>query len=535
MLYCERNEVIYVTHFMKLRSQPFENIRNGSKTIELRLNDEKRRKIRVGDVIVFLHGKRPNQYLQCTVKALHASPSFAELFHKVNPLHCGFREGDALTMGDYYSPEEERTWGVLGIEIQVTGYGRENSPIAKDGGTVLAAALDASMPDTAVKKALEKLPATDGRLLLVAVGKAAWQMAYAAYDVLGANISGGIVITKHGHSRGQIGNLMIREAGHPVPDDHTYSATEEALALTAGLAAEDRVLFLLSGGGSALFEKPLLPCKEMEDITRHLLACGAEITEINTLRKRFSAVKGGRFAEHIFPAKVFSVILSDIIGDPVDMIASGPAYPDSATAEDALKIAERYALPLSEAARELLAQETPKELPGVETMVTGSVKELCAAVEKKCAELGYQTHVLTDTLSCEARAAGEQFAVLAREHAGMGKQAFIMGGETVVKLIGNGLGGRNQEMALAAAIGLDGLACVWFGSLGSDGTDGPTDAAGGCASGDTLQRMREKGVDATSSLDNNDAFHALQASGNLLFTGPTGTNVNDVSVLLMGE
>ena len=523
-----------MTHFMKLKDRFFESIKSGSKTIELRLYDEKRRRISVGDEIVFLHGEDPASYLQCRVTEMTVCSSFEKLLEQVEPASCGFRAGEKLPMREYYTPEEEQKWGVVGIGLQLHGFGMEDSPLARDGGMALASALQAAMPDTAVKKALEQLPETEGKLLLVAVGKAAWQMAHAAYGVLGKEIYGGIVITKHGYSMGQIGNLVIREAGHPVPDEDTYSATEEVLALTAGLSDKDRVLFLLSGGGSALFERPLLPSAEMESITRALLACGAEITEINTLRKRFSAVKGGKFARHVFPAGVFSVILSDIIGDPVDMIASGPAYPDSSTCEQAKGIAKKYALTLSEAAQALLEQETPKELPGAETLVTGSVKELCLAAEKQCIAMGYETHVLTDTLSCEARIAGEQFVCLAKKYAGSGKKAFLMGGETVVKLKGNGLGGRNQEMALAVAIGIDGMEKVWFGAMGSDGTDGPTDAAGGCATGETVKRMRRKGVDAVAALENNDAFHALQASGNLLFTGPTGTNVNDVAVLLIG-
>ena len=409
------------------------------------------------------------------------------------------------------------------------------SPLQEHAGKVISAALHAAMPDTAVKAALQKLPKTEGELLLVAIGKAAWQMASAAHSLLGDKISRGIIITKHGHSMGAIGKLTIREAGHPVPDAHTYAATEEALAMTAGLTEKDRVLFLISGGGSALFEKPLLPSEEMEAVTRALLGCGADITEINTIRKRFSGVKGGKFARHIAPARVFSVILSDVLGDPMDMIASGPAYPDSATAEDAIAIAKKYSLPLSEAAWRLLQEETPKELPGVESYVTGSVKVLCEAAEKVCREQGYETVLLTDTLNCEARNAGAWFASLARENAGKGKKAFLAGGETVVKLKGNGLGGRNQEMALAAAIGMEGLENVLFFSLGSDGTDGPTDAAGGWADGSTVHEIQKNGFSPSDALDNNDAYHALIGSGNLLFTGPTGTNVNDISVLLIGE
>lgn len=211
----------------------------------------------------------------------------------------------------------------------------EDQKIREDARKIMDAALHAALPDTAVEKALAEMPDASGRLILVAAGKAAWQMAAAAYRILGERIDDGIVITKHGHAMGAIGNLTIREAGHPVPDADSYNATEAALTMTAGLKVTDTVLFLLSGGGSALFEKPLIPPEEMDDITRQLLACGADIVEINTLRKRLSAVKGGKFAQHAAPARVYSVVLSDILGDPLDMIASGPAYPDSSTAEQA--------------------------------------------------------------------------------------------------------------------------------------------------------------------------------------------------------
>ena len=221
-------------------------------------------------------------------------------------------------------------------------------------------------------------------MLLVAAGKAAWQMAHAAVQALG-RVDGGVVVTKYGHVKGEIPGISCYEAGHPVPDDNSFAATEKALALVQGLTAEDTVLFLLSGGGSALFEKPLVSGGELQDITNQLLASGADIVEMNTIRKRLSAVKGGRFAQHCAPARVFSIVLSDILGDPLDMIASGPAVPDSSTCAQALAIAEKYHLNLSEQAKALLAQETPKALDNVTTQITGSVRELCIRVHtSKC-------------------------------------------------------------------------------------------------------------------------------------------------------
>ena len=398
---------------------------------------------------------------------------------------------------------------------------------------IIEAALSAAQADTAVKKALHAADFSAGKLILVAAGKAAWQMAQAAYEELGERIDRGIVITKHEHSRGTIGNFSICEAGHPVPDENSFQATQCAIDMVSGLCEKDTVLFLLSGGGSALFEKPLIPAADLERLTKELLSCGADITEINTLRKRFSAVKGRRFAQLCQPAKVFTVVLSDVLGDRLDMIASGPAYPDSTTAEDALRIADKYKLTLTDEMRRLLSVETPKALCNVETHITGSVRQLCAAAKQVCEELGYETTILSDCLCCAARDAGSFLGSIARTHGNSGKKlAFLAGGETVVQLTGSGLGGRNQELALAAAEQIAGLnACVF--SLGSDGTDGPTDAAGGYVDGKTAALLKEKGISISETLRNNDSYHALLACGGLIITGPTGTNVNDLSVLLI--
>ena len=300
------------------------------------------------------------------------------------------------------------------------------------------------------------------------------------------------------------------------------------------LGQEDHVLFLLSGGGSALFELPLLPAEELEDLTQQLLASGANVVEINTLRKRLSGVKGGRFAQRCAPAQVFNIILSDVIGDLVDMIASGPTSPDSSTSAQALEIAERYALRLSPQARRLLEQETPKALEHVQTQITGSVRELCAAAAEACRERGYTPVYLTDRLSCEAREAGVFLSEIARSHAEDGiSLAYIAGGETVVHLKGDGLGGRNQELALAAAEGLRGLEQAAVFSVGSDGTDGPTDAAGGYVDGSTARQLDALGEGVDSYLARNDAYHALAKTDGLIVTGPTGTNVNDVAVVLI--
>ena len=395
-------------------------------------------------------------------------------------------------------------------------------------------AIDAAMPDAAVRRALaahRDFLNAPGRLILVAVGKAAWTMARAAWDE--AAFDGGVIVTARGCAHGPVGNAAIIEAGHPIPDEMSILGAETALERVRGLTEHDRVLFLLSGGGSALFEKPLIAPDELARITDCLLRSGADIVAINTIRKRLSAVKGGRFALACRPARVLSLVLSDVLGDPLDMIASGPAAPDTSTSREALALAGRYALPLSDAARACLARETPKALDNVESEIIGSVSLLCASAADTARALGYEPLLLTDRLDCEAREAGAFLAAMAKTHAGRGRRAFILGGETVVHVRGRGLGGRNQELALAAAGGLNGLNAALM-SVGSDGRDGPTDAAGGCVDGASLERCRAAGVNIAAALADNDAYHALQAVDGLIFTGPTGTNVNDVAVGLIG-
>ena len=406
--------------------------------------------------------------------------------------------------------------------------------LREDANTIIRAAITAAMPDAAVRRALQDADFGDGRLVLIAAGKAAWQMAKAACDTLGKRIGSGVVVTKYDHSKGELPGLSIYEAGHPVPDENSFTGTQAAIDAVSGLSVRDTVLFLLSGGGSALFEKPLIPKEDLDRLTRELLASGADITEMNTVRKRFSAVKGGRFAELCKPARVFSVVLSDIIGDPLDMIASGPAYPDASTCEEALEVARKYRLTLTPQMEELIRQETPKSLTNVETRVTGSVRQLCLAAAESAKALGYRSQILTASLCCTARDAGSMLAEIARYHQDTEESlAFILGGETVVHLTGHGMGGRNQELALAAAPGISGFADTAIFSVGSDGTDGPTDAAGGYVDGNTNRLLLEKGYRVFDILQDNNAYHALKAAGGLVMTGPTGTNVNDFSVLLI--
>lgn len=409
-----------------------------------------------------------------------------------------------------------------------------NNELRKISDNIINAAINAVLPDEAVKRALSGKEFS-GKVILVATGKAAWQMAKAAEDYLGDKIDKGVVVTKYDHVKGDINRCVCIEAGHPVPDENSFKGTQEAIDAVSNLSANDTVLFLISGGGSALFEKPLIPGEELQDITNQLLACGADIVEINTVRKRLSAVKGGKFAKICEPAQVYAIVLSDILGDPLDMIASGPACPDTSTCDDANKIIAKYNIRLSDKAKELMNIETPKQLDNVTTQINGSVRQLCSAVEKECVKYGYEPVMLTDQLCCQAKEAGSFLASIAKTHINSGrKMAFIAGGETVVNLTGHGKGGRNQEIALAASSAISGLSNVAVFSVGSDGTDGPTDAAGGYVDSDTHMELKKLGIDEYEVLKENDAYHALEKVGGLIKTGPTGTNVNDVAVVLIG-
>ena len=408
-----------------------------------------------------------------------------------------------------------------------------NQILRRDAQQIAEAAIAAVKPDEAVWRALKNVT-LGRRVFLVAVGKAAWQMAAAAVAHLERPIHRGIVVTKYSHVMGQIPGCVCYEAGHPVPDGNSFVATEAVLDMTKGLTESDTVLFLLSGGGSALFEKPLVTPEVLQDVTRKLLSGGAGITEINTIRKRLSAVKGGRFAHHCAPAQVEAIILSDVLGDPVDMIASGPTAADPATKMEARAIANRYGVDSFPGVSECLETETPKEVSHVHTQIIGSVRQLCKAAGEAAARLGYECIFLSDCLDGEASDTGRALAKELKKYASGGRKiALLAGGETVVHVKGSGLGGRNQELALAAAQVLDGIPNAALISVGSDGTDGPTNAAGGYADGDTVRELARKGMDIAAYLANNDAYHALDAVGNLIITGPTGTNVNDVTIGLI--
>jgi glycerate 2-kinase len=390
------------------------------------------------------------------------------------------------------------------------------------------------------------------RILVVGFGKASPAMAQAVEEVLGERISGGLVVTKEGHAL-PLRRLEVVEAGHPLPDARGEDAARRILGLARQAGRQDLLLCLVSGGGSALLPLPA-PGLTLEDkgrTTELLLRSGTTIEELNTVRKHLSAIKGGWLARAAHPATVVALVLSDVLGDRLDAIASGPLAPDPTTYRDALEILERYGLldEVPPAVRCHLERgeagqvpETPK--PGdpaferVHTVIVGSLAQAAQAAAARARKLGYHTSILTTFLEGEAREVGRVVAALALEERKAARPlplpaCLVLGGETTVTVRGRGKGGRNQELALSAALALEGVRGVLVVSFATDGTDGPTDAAGGVVDGTTVSRARACGHDPRQHLACNDAYPCLDAVGDLLRTGPTRTNVNDLVLVLI--
>jgi len=396
------------------------------------------------------------------------------------------------------------------------------------------------------------------QLYLVSFGKAAFPMARALTEAVDGILSRGVLITKDGHApaSGLPEKIAVYEAAHPVPDLRGVLATEKAMALVREADRETLVVCLISGGGSALLVAPHagIDLGEKQVVTQLLLRAGADIGEMNTVRKHLSRIKGGRLAELAYPARVVSLILSDVIGDPLDVIASGPTAPDETTFQDALAVLDRYRLKdrIPDKALDILTRgargeipETPKErnplFDRVENIIIGSNREALQVAEKEALARGYATVVLSSELKGEAREVGNWLAgqaVAAYRASGptaRRKICLIAGGETTVTVTGKGLGGRNTELALAFAREIKGMEGITLLSAGTDGTDGPTDAAGAIVDGGTMDRGEASGLDVAACLAENDSYHFLEKTRDLLITGPTGTNVMDLQIILLDD
>ena len=390
-------------------------------------------------------------------------------------------------------------------------------------------------------------------ILVVGAGKAGASMASAVEDILGDKITGGIVVVKDGHAR-PLRRITVLEASHPVPDIRGIEAAGSIVSLLETRAAPDTlVLCLISGGGSALMPLPTPPItlSDKQETTNLLLRCGASIDEINVVRKHISRVKGGRLAQAAYPSRLFTLILSDVVGDPLDVIASGPTVGDPSTFSDCRKTLESYKIwhEAPESVRQIVErgidgdlEETP--IPGdrifdlVSNVIIGNNHRALEAASAMASSLGFDTLTLSSRMTGEAREVGTMLATKASETRHSGNPlsppaCMLAGGETTVTIRGGGKGGRNQELALSAALKLSQSTGIVVAAIGTDGTDGPTDAAGAIVDTTTVERARKQGLDPLEYLNRNDSYNLLDPIGDLLVTGPTGTNVMDLMIVLI--
>lgn len=386
---------------------------------------------------------------------------------------------------------------------------------------------------------------TAERIVVLAAGKAAGPMARAAYELVGDRIANGLVVTKDGHEP-VLENLKTLYASHPEPDERGVEAARRAEELVESLEEGDLLLALVSGGASALLADPvpLIKIDDLKQLTSGLLRSGADIEEINTVRKHVSVLKGGGLVKLAHPAPAIALLLSDVVGDDPSSIASGLTTPDSTTLEDVRGVLERYEIEVPQAVTEYLqnAEETPKPsneiFDEVVNIICGSGRHAAEAAAEKARELGYEPLILSTLITGDAAESGVLYAAIIREILATSNPlsppcAIVSGGETTVTVRGEGTGGPNQEFALALAIELDGIEGWAALAADTDGNDGPTDSAGGIVDGDTASAIYENGVNPEEALAENDAYTALKAGGALLITGPTGTNVNDLRVALV--
>ncbi|MGQ9567614.1 MAG: glycerate kinase type-2 family protein [Anaerolineae bacterium] len=451
------------------------------------------------------------------------------------------------------------------LEMSSTPGDPKELPLREDLLRIIRAALQEVDPAQAVHTHVRRegdILRVDGReydlarfrrIFVVGGGKAGAPMAAAVEEILGDRLTGGLVNVKYGHAGTPTAKVEVREAGHPIPDAQGEEGARQMLALAQSLGEEDLLLCVISGGGSALLPLPApgLTLADKQAITDALLRAGATINELNAVRKHLSALKGGQLARAAYPATVIACLLSDVVGNPLDVIASGPTTPDTHTYEDALGVLRRYGLldQAPPAVRERLERgaagevpETPK--PGdpvfhrVQNVVVADNAAAAQAAVREAQRLGYHALLLSTFVEGEAREVAKVFASIAKEMARHGRPlprpgCLVAGGETTVTVRGEGKGGRNQELALAAALALEGWEGVLVVGLATDGTDGPTDSAGAIASGTTVARARALGLDPEDHLRRNDSYPFFKALGDGLFLGPTQTNVNDLIFVMV--
>ena len=450
-------------------------------------------------------------------------------------------------------------------ELLSNSSSESNRALRRDALEILKAAVESADPGEAVRRNLKVTGDTlscggvdydltgDTRIYVVGGGKAGTAMARAVWDLLGDRIDGGCInIVEGSDAPPEIGRIRLNGASHPVPNQDGVRGVESMLSLTEDIGEGDLVIVLISGGGSALMTYPAegVDLEDVKTLTQLLLRSGASIDELNAVRKHVSALKGGQLARRLYPSKVLGLVLSDVVGDPLETIASGPTSPDTTTYGDAVEVLKRHDLwerappPIVDRLNRGVGgeiDETPK--PGdpifdrVNNVIVGSNMTALRAAVEKAEDLGYHSTIATSGLTGEAVKAGPYLADFVRETISSDDPlrspvAAIFGGETVVTVTGLGVGGRNQEVALSAAQGMAGLKAL-IATLATDGVDGPTEAAGALVDGTTLKRASSLGLDASEHLRENDSYSFFNALGDALITGPTGTNVNDISVALI--
>ena len=438
------------------------------------------------------------------------------------------------------------------------------SAMRKDAVEIFYQALKAVQPGAAIKRYCK----FDGKTLFIGhrsyqlnqyknlyvlgAGKATASMAAAIEDMIDEKITGGIITVKFDYAV-DLKHISLIEAGHPVPDENGIRGASAILNLAENVEEDDLVLCLISGGGSALLPFPYngITLKDKQDIIKILLSCGATIHEINTIRKHISKIKGGRLAKAVYPATLVTLILSDVVGDDIDVIASGPTVPDSSSFYDCKNIFRRYDI-IDKIPKNILnhieygisgeIDETPKPLDPVfertYNLIIGSNAESLISAKEKAENLGYNVLILSSMIEGETRFIAQVHGAIAREIIKTGNPlplpaCILSGGETTVTISGNGLGGRNQEFALSASIDISGKKNIVILSAGTDGIDGPTDAAGAFSDTFTLKRAEKMGLDPYRFLSNNDSYHFFQSLGDLFITGPTNTNVMDLRIVLV--
>lgn len=392
--------------------------------------------------------------------------------------------------------------------------------------------------ENTLKSHLSTLP--EGYYYLLALGKAGFEMGRIASKYLKDRLVTGLIITKYGHAKCELENIEIIETGHPIPDGNSLMAGKLAIEFLKFIPKDGKLLFLLSGGGSALMEYPMdgIDLLGIQEITEKLLASGASITEINTIRKHLSKVKGGRLSEYFKGEKIYSLIVSDVLEDRIDSIASGPMTVDYSTSQEALNILEKYDIQVSVRVKSILEEETVKEIKNLEEKIILNIDSLCSAALTELEKLGYNSYLITNNLNCEAEEGGKFIASIGKsiiEDKTKFKRpaALVFGGETVVNLKGNGKGGRNTELALSAMIELKDTEGISVLAFASDGTDGPTDSSGGFINGTSYKKAIKENINPEVELLNNNSYFVLEKIGDLLKTGPTGNNLNDLYILFV--